>query len=148
MLDAFQLILPQPVSIHHLGLYREPTTLQPVEYYNNLPFYQPTTEGNAGDENKQVPAMAIILDPVIATGGTASAAIQTLFEWGVRKVLLVSIIGNAEGVIRAASQVGEEAKDSEVEVWVGAVDEGLNDRGMIRPGLGDIGDRLFGTLGK
>lgn len=148
MIDAFQLILPSPVSVHHLGLYREPTTLQPVEYYNNLPYYQPTKDGSAHGETKQVPSMAIILDPVIATGGTASAAIQTLLEWGVRKVLLVSIIANAEGLIRAASQVAEEAKDTKVEVWVGAVDEGLNDKGMIKPGLGDVGDRLFGTLGK
>lgn len=93
--------------------------------------------------------MVFLLDPVIATGGTASAAIQTLFEWGVRKVVVMSVIANDEGIRRAASQHGEEGDgEKEVEFWVGGVDDGLNDKGMIKPGLGDIGDRLFGTLGK
>ncbi|KAG8530269.1 uncharacterized protein KY384_004770 [Bacidia gigantensis] len=160
MLEAFQLLLPATspaISIHHLGLYREPSTLQPVEYYNNLPYHKPSSQpASQTDSNgSSVPEIAILLDPVIATGGTASAAIQTLLEWGVMKVVLVAVVGNEDGVRRAAGEAemynegeGAGGADKEVEIWVGAVDEGLNDRGMIKPGLGDVGDRLFGTLGK
>ncbi|KAL9099570.1 MAG: hypothetical protein Q9163_004950 [Psora crenata] len=157
MLEAFQLLLPHPVPVHHLGLYREPSTLQAVEYYNNLPYHRPlfTAAGDhAVDQEGRVPQTAILLDPVIATGGTASAAIQTLLEWGVRRVVLISIVGNREGVARAAAQAheyisGGDAGEKEVEIWTGAVDEGgLDGRGMIMPGLGDVGDRLFGTVGK
>ena len=155
MLEAFQLLLPQPAPVHHLGLYREPSTLQPVEYYNNLPYHRPSSPNDNAEDAELVPEIAVLLDPVIATGGTAAAAIQTLLEWGVRKVVLVSIIGNAEGVLRAAGQAEEfeggsegQGRQVEVEVWVGGVDEGLDERGMIRPGLGDVGDRLFGTVGK
>lgn len=79
---AFETLLPVPVPIHHLGLFREMTTLQPVEYYNNLPTRVKPTNG----EDAAPCDIAIILDPVIATGGTAEAAIQTLREWGVKKV--------------------------------------------------------------
>lgn len=79
---AFETLLPVPVPIHHLGLFREMTTLQPVEYYNNLP----TRVKPANGEDAAPCDIAIILDPVIATGGTAEAAIQTLREWGVKKV--------------------------------------------------------------
>ena len=79
---AFQALLPEPVPVHHLGLFREKTTLQPVEYYNNLP-----TRVTPNDEADLAPCdLAIVVDPVIATGGTAEAAIQTLKEWGVAKV--------------------------------------------------------------
>lgn len=71
------------------------------------------------------------------------AAIQTLREWGVKRVILISVLGCAGGVTRAASEWPEAT-----EVWVGGIDEELNDRGMIRPGVGDIGDRLFLTIGK
>ena len=81
---------------------------------------------------------------MIATGGTASAAIQTLLDWGVEKVVMISVIGSEEGVRRAAEENGSES----VEVWVGALDQELDERGMIRPGLGDVGDRLFLTIGK
>ena len=81
---AVQTLLPEPVPVHHLGLFREKTTLQPVEYYNNLP-----TRVKPHDEANLVPCdLAIVVDPVIATGGTAEAAIQTLKEWGVPKVTL------------------------------------------------------------
>ena len=81
---AFQTLLPEPVAVHHLGLYREKTTLQPVEYYNNLP-----TRVTPPHEEDAAPCdLAIVVDPVIATGGTAEAAIQTLKEWGVKKVCL------------------------------------------------------------
>ena len=141
MLEALQTILPEPVPVHHLGLFREPTTLQPVEYYNNLPYHRPTT---INPDPYPIPSIALLLDPVIATGGTSSAAIQTLLEWGVEKVVLISVLGSEDGVKRAASENGNEG----VEIWVGGVDHKVDARGMINPGLGDVGDRLFLTIGK
>lgn len=134
MVEALQTLLPTPVPVHHLGLFREPTTLEPVEYYNNLPNHQGQPGGSS---------LAIVLDPVIATGGTCAAAIQTLREWGARRVVVLSVVGAAEGVRRAAAEWGEG-----VEIWVAGVDEELTDRGMLKPGLGDVGDRLFLTIGK
>jgi len=144
MLDALQSILPDAVSVHHLGLFRDPLSLQPVEYYNNLPFARPVSSTTPGQKtNTAAASLAILIDPVIATGGTAAAAIQTLKEWGVERVILISILGAHIGVTRAAEEWPEGT-----EVWVGAIDGELNDRGMIKPGLGDIGDRLFLTLGR
>jgi len=142
MLEAFHSLLPEPVPVHHLGLFREKSTLQPVEYYNNLPTYVPPAE----DQNPGTYDIAIVLDPVIATGGTAEAAIQTLKECGVPKILVVSILGSAEGVIRAAQESGGDG----IEIVLGAIDAGLGGKGggMIVPGVGDIGDRLFLTIGK
>lgn len=126
------------MPVHHLGLFREPTTLQPVEYYNNLPYHAtPPTKA------LETVRLAILCDPIIATGGTAVAAIQTLREWGVTRIIVVAVLGSEEGVKRAA----KEWEDG-VEIWVGGVDEKLNAKGMIVPGLGDVGDRLFGTKGK
>lgn len=141
MIEALQLLLPHSVPVHHLGLFREPTTLQAVEYYNNLPYHRPT---NQNPDPHPVPAIAILLDPVIATGGTSSAAIQTLLDWGVKKVVLISVLGSEEGVMRAAEENGKEG----VEIWLGGVDEDVDAKGMIKPGLGDVGDRLFLTIGK
>lgn len=141
MVDALQNLLPELVSVHHLGLFREPNTLQPVEYYNNLPYHRSTT---ADPDPSPVPEIALLLDPVIATGGTSVAAIQMLLDWGVKKVVMISILGSEPGVRRAAEENGQE----NVEIWVGAIDGGVNGRGMIRPGLGDVGDRLFLTMGK
>lgn len=90
-----------------------------------------------------MPELAILVDPVVATGGTSVAAIQTLFEWGVKKVLLIAVLGSQPGVQRAATEGG-----GEVEVWIGGLDDNVNDRGMIKPGIGDVGDRLFLTIGK
>ena len=87
--------------------------------------------------------VAVLIDPVIATGGTAVAAIQTLLEWGVGKVIMISVLGSEAGVRRAAEEDLER-----VEIWVGGLDAECNARGMIKPGLGDIGDRLFLTFGK
>lgn len=92
-----------------------------------------------------MPELAILIDPVVATGGTSVAAIQTLFEWGVKKVLLIAVLGSQPGVQRAAA---EGSTEQEVEVWIGGVDDNVNDRGMIKPGIGDIGDRLFLNIGK
>ncbi|KAF2396761.1 PRTase-like protein [Trichodelitschia bisporula] len=141
MTDALSALLPTPVPIHHLGMYRERTTLQPVEYYNNLPYHGTSTTGHAAADAGPS-ELAIVLDPVIATGATAHAAVETLREWGVKKVVVLSVLGSEEGVRRVA-----EAWEG-VEVWVGGVDPGVNERGMIVPGLGDVGDRLFLTVGK
>ncbi|KAI1843534.1 hypothetical protein JX265_001883 [Neoarthrinium moseri] len=131
MVESIQTLLPTPVPVHHLGLYREPSTLEPVEYYNNLPQHQ------------GVASVAIVLDPVIATGGTCAAAIQTLREWGVRRILVLSVIGAADGVRRAAAEWPEG-----VDIWTAGVDDELTPDGMLKPGVGDVGDRLFLTIGK
>ncbi|PSR83315.1 uracil phosphoribosyltransferase-domain-containing protein [Coniella lustricola] len=142
MVEALQTILPEPVPVHHLGLFREPTTLEPVEYYNNLPEHV-----HSGSDSHNAPrptsSLAIILDPVIATGGTCAAAIQTLREWGAQRVLVLSLLGAEPGVLRAAAEWPEG-----VDIWLAAVDGELTSHGMLKPGLGDVGDRLFLTIGK
>ncbi|KAL9021010.1 MAG: hypothetical protein Q9185_001766 [Variospora sp. 1 TL-2023] len=144
MVDALQSLLPSPVAVHHLGLFREPTTLQPVEYYNNLPYHRPST--SSADHTLSLhPDIAILLDPIIATGGTSVAAIQTLLEWGVKKVIVIAILASVGGLRRAMAEGGREG---EVEIWVGGCDQEVDSRGMIRPGMGDVGDRLFLTIGK
>lgn len=137
MLDAVQALLPSPVSVHHLGMYREKSTLQPVEYYNNLPYHK---QGDTAG----VSELAIIVDPVVATGSTLCAAIDTLRDWGVPRIITIAVLACEAGLRRAA-----EAWPEGVELWVGGVDPGETDeRGMIKPGLGDIGDRLFLAIGK
>jgi len=126
---AFETILPENVPVYHLGLFREKTTLQPVEYYNNLPTRITPTSKNASSCD-----VAIILDPVIATGGTAEAAIQTLRDWGVGKILVVSVLGSDQGLRRAATESGGEG----IQVFVGGVDQKLESKGMIYPGIGDM----------
>ncbi|KAL2024697.1 hypothetical protein VTK56DRAFT_6898 [Thermocarpiscus australiensis] len=143
MVEAVQTLLPDPVPVHHLGLFREPSTLHPVEYYNNLPNHVSHSGGPGSASGAGAPGLAIILDPVIATGGTCAAAIQTLQEWGARRIVVVAVVGAAPGV-RAAAAVWPEG----VEIWLAGVDEQLTDRGMLQPGLGDVGDRLFLTIGK
>ncbi|KAL5337777.1 hypothetical protein BJX70DRAFT_368730 [Aspergillus crustosus] len=140
MIDAINDLLPSPVPIYHLGLFRERFSLQPVEYYNNLPYQR---SGSEPSTNTAAASVAVLLDPIIATGGTAEAAIQLLREWGAQRVVLISVLGAEDGVKRAASTWPEG-----VEVWLGALDERCNERGMIVPGLGDIGDRLFVAIGK
>ncbi|KAI2470521.1 PRTase-like protein [Annulohypoxylon bovei var. microspora] len=138
--QAIQTLLPEPVPVHHLGLYREPSTLEPVEYYNNLPHHVASSSTEPGTNAS---SLAIIVDPVIATGGTCQAAIQTLKEWGVKKIIVLSVIAAADGVRRAAEEWSEA-----VEIWVAGVDAELTSNGMLKPGVGDIGDRLFLTIGK
>lgn len=118
-------------------MYREPSTLSPVEYYNNLPHRVSSSDSAAGS------SLAIIVDPVIATGGTCAAAIQTLREWGAQRVVVLAVLGAQQGVRRAAMEWPEAT-----ELWVAGVDEELTPEGMLKPGLGDIGDRLFLTVGK
>lgn len=130
-MTAVQNLLPEPIPVHHLGLFREPITLEPVEYYNNLP------------QHHGIPDLAILLDPVIATGGTCAAAIQTLRQWGVKRIVVLSVIGALEGVMRAAKEWPEA-----VDIWIAGVDSELTPDGMLKPGVGDVGDRLFLTIGK
>ncbi|KIY01340.1 uncharacterized protein Z520_02892 [Fonsecaea multimorphosa CBS 102226] len=132
MVEAIQTLLPDSVSVHHLGLFREKMTLQPVEYYNNLP-----------QSPELVAKLAIIVDPVCATGATACAAIQMLKDWGVEKIIFLCVLGALPGITRAAAEWPEGTQ-----VWAGGMDDALTDQGMIKPGLGDIGDRLFLTMGK
>lgn len=140
MVSALTSLLPEPVPVHHLGLYREKSTLQPVEYYNNLPYHSSTTSNpNASGPSE----LAIVLDPVIATGATASAAIDSLKDWGVKRIIVIAVLATEEG-LRSACGEWEEG----VEVWVGGCDGEVDEKGMIKPGLGDIGDRLFLTIGK
>jgi uracil phosphoribosyltransferase len=125
MVDGILSLVPA-AKVGHIGLYRDPDTLQPVEYYCKLP-----TDATDRD--------LIILDPMLATGGSANGAIQLLKEHGVSNIKLVCLIAAPEGI----EAVQKEHED--VDIFVAAVDEKLNDHGYIVPGLGDAGDRLFGT---
>lgn len=133
-----QTILPVAVPVHHLGMYREPSTLDPVEYYNNLPHHIPSSTSSSAASS-----LAIVVDPVIATGGTCAAAIQTLKEWGAQRVMVLSVIGATEGIQKAAQEW-----PAGTELWLAGVDQELTKEGMLKPGLGDVGDRLFLTIGK
>ncbi|KAG6002892.1 hypothetical protein E4U43_001017 [Claviceps pusilla] len=121
------------------GMYREPSTLTAVEYYNNLSHHIPGSDDDAGPAS----SLVILVDPIIATGGTCIAAIQTLREWGAKKVLVLSVLASEEGVKKAAEEWPEGT-----ELWIAGLDTKLTEEGMLEPGLGDIGDRLFLTLGK
>jgi uracil phosphoribosyltransferase len=112
--------------VGHIGMYRDHETLKPMTYYSNLP------------ENLE-DADVMILDPMLATGGSATAAIQVLKDSGAKKIKLVCIIGAPEGVKRI------EEDHSDVQIYLAGLDERLNEIGYIVPGLGDAGDRLFGT---
>jgi uracil phosphoribosyltransferase len=125
MVDGILQLIPN-AKVGHIGLYRDPETLLPVEYYCKLP----------GDINERE---IFILDPMLATGGSAAAAIQLVKDRGGQKISLVSIIAAPEGV----TKVHEEHPD--VNIYTAALDSGLNDHKYIVPGLGDAGDRLFGT---
>ncbi|SMB88192.1 uracil phosphoribosyltransferase [Desulfonispora thiosulfatigenes DSM 11270] len=113
-------------KVGHIGLYRDPETLQPVEYYCKLP----------SDLNERE---LIVIDPMLATGGSASAAIKFLKDRKVKNIKLVCLLAAPEGI----KKVQEEHPD--VDIYLAAVDEKLDDHGYIVPGLGDAGDRLFGT---
>jgi uracil phosphoribosyltransferase len=125
MAEAMLQALPE-ATVWHLGLYRDHTTLKPVTYYNKLPA-------------KSDMDLAIVLDPMLATGGSAIAAIDILKKAGTAKVMFVGIIGAPEGV--AALQ----STHPDVPVFLAALDSHLNELGYIVPGLGDAGDRQFGT---
>ena len=125
MVDGLVNLIPA-AKIGHVGLYRDPETLQPVEYYCKLP----------QDINERE---MLIVDPMLATGGSAVAAIDVLKKNGATNVKLVNLVAAPEGI--------EEVKKyhPDVDIYVASIDEKLNDHGYIVPGLGDAGDRLFGT---
>jgi uracil phosphoribosyltransferase len=113
-------------EVWHIGLFRDEHTLQPVEYYNKLPL-SPTVQ------------LCIVLDPMLATGGSAVATVDILKRWGAKHIKFMGIIAAPEGV--EAMQTAH----PDVDIHVGVIDEKLNDIGYIVPGLGDAGDRQFGT---
>jgi uracil phosphoribosyltransferase len=113
-------------EVWHIGLYRDERTLKPVEYYNKLPV-EPTV------------SVCLVLDPMLATGGSAVAAIDILKRWGVRKIKFVGLIAAPEGIDNLSRH------HPDVPIHLAAVDSHLNDIGYIVPGLGDAGDRQFGT---
>jgi len=113
-------------EVWHIGLYRDEQTLKPVEYYNKLPV-EPTV------------SVCLILDPMLATGGSAVATTDVLKRWGVKKIKFVGLIGAPEGI----RNMQEHHPD--VPIYLSAIDDHLNERGYILPGLGDAGDRQFGT---
>lgn len=125
MVEGVWELIPQ-AEVWHIGLYRDEKTLKPVEYYNKLPV-EPTV------------TVCLILDPMLATGGSAIATVDVLKRWGVSKIKFVGIIGAPEG-IKALQQA-----HPDVPIFVAAVDQKLNSHGYILPGLGDAGDRQFGT---
>jgi len=125
MVDGMLNLLPA-ARVGHIGLYRDPETFQPVEYYCKLP--QDVSERDL-----------VVLDPMLATGGSAVAAIQFLKDRGAKSIKLVNLIAAPEG-IKAVQDA-----HPDVDIYVAAVDEKLNDHRYIVPGLGDAGDRLFGT---
>jgi uracil phosphoribosyltransferase len=125
MVDGMLKLIPA-AKVGHIGLYRDPETLQPVEYYCKLP-------SDVAERD------LIVLDPMLATGGSAVAAINFLKDRGAKSIKLVNLIAAPEGV----QAVAEAHPD--VHIYVAALDEKLNDHGYIVPGLGDAGDRLFGT---
>jgi uracil phosphoribosyltransferase len=125
MVDAMLELMPT-AQVWHLGLFRDERTLRPVEYYNKLP-------------NSATVDLCLILDPMLATGGSATAAIEVLKKWGAVKIKLVNLIAAPEGIEAVTSA------HPDVQIHCAALDRELNDRGYIQPGLGDAGDRQFGT---
>ena len=125
MVDGILTLIPG-AKVGHIGLFRDPETLEPVKYYCKMP-----TDIAQRD--------VIVLDPMLATGGSASAALTFLKEYGVTHIKLMNILAAPEGVARVR------ADHPDVEIYIAALDEKLNDHGYIVPGLGDAGDRIFGT---
>jgi len=125
MVDAMLELMPT-AQVWHLGLFRDERTLRPVEYYNKLP-------------DSATVDLCLILDPMLATGGSASAAIEVLKRWGAVRIKLVNLIAAPEGVEAVTSA------HPDVHIHCAALDRGLNELGYIMPGLGDAGDRQFGT---
>ena len=125
MVNGMTKLIPA-AKVGHIGLYRDPETLEPVEYYCKLP-----TDVEERD--------LIVVDPMLATGGSASAAINFLKQRGAKSIKLGCLIAAPEGIARLQREHGD------VDIFAAAVDQKLNDHGYIVPGLGDAGDRLFGT---
>lgn len=125
MVDGVLELIPA-AKVGHIGLYRDPATLKPVEYYCKLP---------ADCDEREV----FVVDPMLATGGSSVAAIQMLKDKGCKKIHFMCIIAAPEGV-KAMTEA-----HPDVDLYIGSLDEKLNDHGYIVPGLGDAGDRIFGT---
>ncbi len=125
MVEAGLTWLPQ-AEVWHLGFYRDETTLQPVKYYSPL-------------GTRPLPEVMIVLDPMLATGGSAVAAVNELRRHGARRVKFVGVLAAPEGIARLREA------HPEVQIYLAAVDRALNEHGYILPGLGDAGDRQFGT---
>jgi uracil phosphoribosyltransferase len=128
MVDAMLELMPT-AQVWHLGLFRDERTLSPVEYYNKLP-------------DSATVDLCLILDPMLATGGSATAAIEVLKKWGAVqpvRIKLINLIAAPEGVAAVS------AAHPDVDIYCAALDRSLNEKGYIQPGLGDAGDRQFGT---
>lgn len=125
LVEGVMELLPN-VQVWHIGLYRDEKTLRPVEYYNKLPT-EPTVQ------------ICLVLDPMLATGGSAVATVDILKRWGVKRIKFVGLIAAPEGIEALTTA------HPDVPIHVAVVDERLNDIGFIVPGLGDAGDRQFGT---
>jgi uracil phosphoribosyltransferase len=125
MVDAMLELMPT-AQVWHLGLFRDERTLRPVEYYNKLP-------------DSATVDLSLILDPMLATGGSATAAIEVLKRWGAVRIKMINLIAAPEGVAAVT------AAHPDVEIYCASLDRGLNEKGYIMPGLGDAGDRQFGT---
>lgn len=125
MVDGILTLIPS-AKVGHIGLFRDPETLEPVKYYCKMPTDMAERE-------------VMILDPMLATGGSATAAITFVKEYGAKSIKLLNILAAPEGIARV------QAEHPDVEIYCAAVDEKLNDHGYIVPGLGDAGDRIFGT---
>jgi uracil phosphoribosyltransferase len=125
MVEGVWELMPS-AEVWHIGLYRDEATLKPVEYYNKLPI-EPTV------------ALCLILDPMLATGGSAVATVDILKRWGVRNIKFVGLIAAPEGIQNLHDN------HPDIPIHIAMVDHGLNEKGFILPGLGDAGDRQFGT---
>jgi uracil phosphoribosyltransferase len=125
MVEGFWELMPT-AEVWHIGLYRDEKTLKPVEYYNKLPI-EPTV------------TVCLILDPMLATGGSAVATVDVLKRWGVTKIKFVGLIGAPEGIALM------QKTHPDVPIFLACIDDHLDQNGYIVPGLGDAGDRQFGT---
>ncbi len=125
MVDGIWEMMPN-AEVWHLGLYRDEKTLKPVQYYNKLPVTPRV-------------GVVLLLDPMLATGGSATTATQMLKDWGVKNIIYIGLIAAPEGVQRMQTD------HPDVPLYLGAIDSHLNNIGYIVPGLGDAGDRQFGT---
>ena len=125
MVDGILEMIPT-AQVWHIGLYRDERTLRPVEYYNKLPT-EPSVQ------------LSLVLDPMLATGGSAVATVNILKQWGSERIKYIGLIAAPEGIARL------NGAHPDVDIHVAAVDERLNEIGYIVPGLGDAGDRQFGT---
>jgi uracil phosphoribosyltransferase len=125
MVEGVWELMPS-AEVWHIGLYRDEETLKPVEYYNKLPV-EPTV------------SVCLILDPMLATGGSATATADVLKRWGVKKIKFVGLIATPEGIATM------QEKHPDIPIYLAAIDDHLNEHAYIVPGLGDAGDRQFGT---